>query len=100
MLAGYLITVMKLLTAEICVSEESLDLITDSIIVVLILLCIKAVRLALSQHQEHHQANTSVLVIWLVVLLTQPFQVEEERVITLDHLVLVGADSVLAASLK
>jgi hypothetical protein len=44
--------------------------------------------------------NTGVLVIWLVVLLIQPSLVEAEPVIKLDHLVLVGVASVLAASLK
>jgi hypothetical protein len=91
---------MKRLSVEICVSEESLDLITDNTIVVLMLKTHLEAQLDHSQYLVLVLVNTGVLVIWLVVLLIQPSLVEVEPVIKLDHLVLVGADSVLVDLLK
>jgi hypothetical protein len=85
---------------EICVSEESQVVIIDSMIVVQMDIVILVDLPVLSQYLVLVQANTGVLVICLVVLLTQLSLEEAEQVIKLDHLVLVGADSVPVDLLK
>ena len=77
-LVGQLIPVTKQHTVEICVSEESLDLITDNIIVVLILSPQLEDLLDLSQYRALVVINTGVLVIWLAVLVTQHFLEEAD----------------------
>jgi uncharacterized membrane-anchored protein len=93
---------MKRLSAEICVSEESLAVIT--VIVghtdVHHPITILADLQDPSQYLVLVLVNTGALVIWLVVLDTQLSLVAAELDIKLDHLVLVGAVSVPVDLLK
>ena len=89
-MVGYHITVTKQHTVEICVSEESLAHIRNSMTVVQTLTHLLVVLQVHSLHQELLLISTGVLVIWLVVMLTRHSRAAVEVDMVLVLALLVG----------